>query len=251
MRLGAGGDRAAERGHSRRPAEARRSAAVGRPDRGRLRHQQADRPRGDPRSRRDGRDPDPAGQGRRACAASMPSRSAASSALRCAPARKGLAEAVEMRRLLEPPIARLAALRRTADDLARLDAILAAHGGRAAGRSGAGSRPISISTRPSPTMSGNRLLRLQMRGLRPILQEVMQLFNARRKRTAGRVARNLRAARRVVEAIRSGDGDAAFRAMEHHFEAAQDAIGRSFRCNRRAAQRPQQSKESKTREKRP
>jgi GntR family transcriptional repressor for pyruvate dehydrogenase complex len=57
---------------------------------------------------------------------------------------------------------------------------------------------------------------------------VMQLFNARRKRPAAEWRETLDRHSRVVAAIKSGDGDAAFRAMEHHFEAAQDAIREIF-----------------------
>jgi GntR family transcriptional repressor for pyruvate dehydrogenase complex len=141
--------------------------------------------------------------------------------------KEGLGEAVEMRQLLEPPIARLAALRRSTDDIARLDAILARM------QDAMLDVPAWIEAdldfhEAIAEMSGNRLLRLQMRGLRPILQDVMQLFNARRKRPAAEWRETLDRHSRVVAAIKSGDGDAAFRAMEHHFEAAQDAIREIF-----------------------
>jgi GntR family transcriptional regulator, transcriptional repressor for pyruvate dehydrogenase complex len=164
--------------------------------------------------------------------------------------KEGLAEAVEMRRLLEPPIARLAALRRTADDVTRLDAIL---------------QRMQVALLDVPAwieadldfhetiaeMSGNRLLRLQMRGLRPILQDVMQLFNARRKRSKAEWRETLERHARVVAAIKSGDGDAAFRAMEHHFEAAQDAIRELFPLQQTSGSGRNNQKKSKTREKRP
>jgi GntR family transcriptional repressor for pyruvate dehydrogenase complex len=141
--------------------------------------------------------------------------------------KEGLAEAVEMRRLLEPPIARLAAIRQSAEATARLEAIL---------------QRMQATLQDIPPwieadldfhetiaeMSGNRLLRLQMRGLRPILTDVMQMFNARRKRTRAEWRETFERHAKVVAAIRSGDGDAAFRAMEHHFEAAQDAIREIF-----------------------
>lgn len=141
--------------------------------------------------------------------------------------KEGLGEAVEMRRLLEPPIARLAAIRQTPDGVARLDAILA--------RLQAALQDIPAWIEADldfhetiAEMSGNRLLRLQMRGLRPILNDVMQMFNARRKRTRAEWRETFDRHFKVVAAIRSGDGDAAFRAMEHHFEAAQDAIQEIF-----------------------
>jgi GntR family transcriptional regulator, transcriptional repressor for pyruvate dehydrogenase complex len=141
--------------------------------------------------------------------------------------KEGLGEAVEMRRLLEPPIARLAALRRSADGVARLDDILA--------RMQAAMLDVPAWIEADldfhetiAEMSGNRLLRLQMRGLRPILQDVMQMFNARRKRSKAEWRETVDRHLRVVAAIKSGDGDAAFRAMEHHFEAAQDAIREIF-----------------------
>jgi GntR family transcriptional regulator, transcriptional repressor for pyruvate dehydrogenase complex len=164
--------------------------------------------------------------------------------------KEGLGEAVEMRRLLEPPIARLAALRRTADDLARLDTILQRMQGSLL------DAPAWIEAdldfhEAIAEMSGNRLLRLQMRGLRPILQDVMQLFNARRKRSKAEWRETFERHARVVAAIKSGDGDAAFRAMEHHFEAAQDAIRDLFPLQQATGGSGRNNqKKSKTREKR-
>lgn len=147
--------------------------------------------------------------------------------------KEGLGEAVEMRRLLEPPIARLAALRRSTEDVAHLDDILARM------QEAMLDIPAWIEAdldfhETIAEMSGNRLLRLQMRALRPILQDVMEMFNARRKRPKAEWLETFDRHLRVVAAIRSGDGDAAFRAMEHHFEAAQDAIQEIFQ--------PQQAK---------
>jgi GntR family transcriptional regulator, transcriptional repressor for pyruvate dehydrogenase complex len=164
--------------------------------------------------------------------------------------KEGLAEAVEMRRLLEPPIARLAAIRQTVDGVARLDAIL--------------QRMLEALQDIPPwieadldfhetlaEMSGNRLLRLQMRGLRPILQDVMQLFNARRTRSRAEWRETYDRHLVVVEAVRSGDGDAAFRAMEHHFEAAHDAIHEIFSTQQPGGRSGRNNaKKSKPREKR-
>jgi GntR family transcriptional repressor for pyruvate dehydrogenase complex len=88
-----------------------------------------------------------------------------------------------------------------------------------------------------------------MRGLRPILQDVMQLFNARRKRAKAEWSETLDRHAKVVAAIQAGDGDAAFRAMEHHFEAAQDAIRELFPLQQTSDDSGRnKQKKSKTRE---
>jgi GntR family transcriptional repressor for pyruvate dehydrogenase complex len=164
--------------------------------------------------------------------------------------KEGLGEAVEMRRLLEPPIARLAAIRQTADGVARLDAILK--------RMQAALQDIPAWIEADldfhetiAEMSGNRLLRLQMRALRPILQDVMQMFNARRKRPRAEWRETFDRHFQVVEAIKSGNGDAAFRAMEHHFEAAQDAIQEIFPLQQASGRGGRNARKNKPREERP
>jgi GntR family transcriptional repressor for pyruvate dehydrogenase complex len=163
--------------------------------------------------------------------------------------KEGLGEAVEMRRLLEPPIARLAAMRQTADGIVRLDAILARM------HAALQDTPAWIEAdldfhETIAEMSGNRLLRLQMRALRPILQDVMQLFNARRARSGAEWRETFDRHAKVVVAIKSGDGDAAFGAMEHHFEAAQDAIQEIFPLQQLGRTGRNKAKKSKPREKR-
>jgi GntR family transcriptional repressor for pyruvate dehydrogenase complex len=136
--------------------------------------------------------------------------------------REGLAEAVEMRRIIEPPIARLAALRAGAADIERLRAILARL--KAALRNVEAWIEADLDFHQTlADACGNRLLRLQLAGLRPVLREILELFNARQRplqdwqRTYERHAR-------VVAAIEKHDAAAAFAAMEHHFEAADAAI---------------------------
>ena len=91
--------------------------------------------------------------------------------------REGLAEAVEMRRILEPQVARLAAKHATPDGVAalrgalkRMDAAL-------------GDVPAWIPAdldfhEQLGRMSGNRLVRLQVQGLRPVIEEVLRHFNS-------------------------------------------------------------------------
>jgi GntR family transcriptional repressor for pyruvate dehydrogenase complex len=72
--------------------------------------------------------------------------------------------------------------------------------------------------------SGNRLLDFQIRGLRPVIREVMEIFNSREARTAADWRKTYERHVRVVEAIRTGDPQAATLAMNKHFEAAEAAI---------------------------
>jgi GntR family transcriptional regulator, transcriptional repressor for pyruvate dehydrogenase complex len=90
----------------------------------------------------------------------------------------GLVEAVELRRMLEPPIARLAARRRTADDLVVLDKLMAQM------RDAAGDNARWVDAdlcfhEHIAQMTKNRLIVLQMQGLAPVIREVMQRFNQR------------------------------------------------------------------------
>jgi GntR family transcriptional regulator, transcriptional repressor for pyruvate dehydrogenase complex len=139
----------------------------------------------------------------------------------------GLAEAIELRRTLEPPIARFAALRRTAVELAalkghyaRLEAALA-------------DVPAWIDAdldfhEELAVMSGNRFLRLQLQGLRPVIRQVMELFNSRQPRSRDDWRATLHRHERVVAAVAAGDGEAARDAMIGHFELAEAAISELF-----------------------
>ena len=135
----------------------------------------------------------------------------------------GLTEAVELRRILEPPIAAHSALRRSADDIEKLDLILARM------EDALGNVPRWIEAdldfhEAVAASSGNRLLDFQIRGLRPVIREVMEIFNSREARGPKDWRRTFDRHARVVEAIRTGDPSAASAAMNSHFEAAEAAI---------------------------
>ncbi|WP_439495038.1 FadR/GntR family transcriptional regulator [Bosea sp. (in: a-proteobacteria)] len=135
----------------------------------------------------------------------------------------GLTEAVEMRRMLEPPIARYSAERRSDADVARLDVILS----RMEAALGDVPRWIEADLdfhEAIAASSGNRLLDLQIRGLRPVIREVMEIFNSRSARTQADWRQTYERHVRVVDAIRAGEAEAAERAMNKHFEAAEAAI---------------------------
>lgn len=135
----------------------------------------------------------------------------------------GLTEAVELRRILEPPIAAHSAARRSDADIEKLDLILARM------EDALGNVPLWIEAdldfhEAVAASSGNRLLDFQIRGLRPVIREVMEIFNSRGARTADDWQLTFRRHVRVIEAIRSGDAAAAADAMQKHFEAAEAAI---------------------------
>jgi GntR family transcriptional repressor for pyruvate dehydrogenase complex len=135
----------------------------------------------------------------------------------------GLTEAVELRRILEPPIAAHSAERRTAADVERLDFILA----RMEAALGDVPRWIEADLdfhEAVAASSGNRLLDFQIRGLRPVIREVMEIFNSREARTTDDWRRTYLRHVLVVDAIRAGDAKAATIAMNKHFEAAEAAI---------------------------
>jgi GntR family transcriptional regulator, transcriptional repressor for pyruvate dehydrogenase complex len=141
--------------------------------------------------------------------------------------KEGLAEAVELRRILEPAIARLAAANAHPEGVARLAAVLA--------RMEAALQDIPAWIEADldfhetlADLSGNRLLRLQVRGLRPVLSEIMALFNARRQRVEPEWRRTYERHLAVLRAVEAGDPGAAESAMVLHFEAAEGAIREIF-----------------------
>lgn len=139
----------------------------------------------------------------------------------------GLAEAVELRRILEPPLARLAALRRGPAELDRLRGILARLD------AAQGDVPAWIEAdldfhESLAAAAGNRLARFQVVGLRPVVRTVMEMFNSRGPRDAAMWRETLSRHARVLDAVAAGDGDAAEVAMRRHFEAADHAIRELF-----------------------
>lgn len=139
----------------------------------------------------------------------------------------GLAEAVELRRILEPPLARLAALRRSADDLARLRAILARLDA-AMGDVPAWMEADLDFHETIAAAAGNRLARFQIAGLRPVIRQVMESFNSRGCRGRPDWQATLQRHARVLDAVEAGDGGAAEAAMSRHFEAADEAMAELF-----------------------
>lgn len=140
---------------------------------------------------------------------------------------QGLHDAVELRRMLEPPIARMAAQRRTDSEVGALRDILTAM------EAALGNIPRWIEADLAfhaqiAAMAHNGLVALQMQGLEPVVREMMVRFNDRaaRKNTDWRQTYERHA--RIAAAITAGDPDLAERAMSGHFEAADLAIAEIF-----------------------
>lgn len=139
----------------------------------------------------------------------------------------GLSEAVELRRILEPPTARLAAPARSPAEIADLAAILRRM------EQSLGDVPSWIEAdldfhEAIGAMSGNRLLRFQIRALRPIISEIMEIFNSRGNRGPADWRETYDRHVRIFKAIETKDADAAFTAMSQHFEAADAAVKELF-----------------------
>ena len=140
---------------------------------------------------------------------------------------EGLAEAVELRRMLEPQVARLAALRANADGLADLAAALARMQQAIADPATWIEADLDFHETLA-RMTGNRLIRLQMRGLRPVIERVMQRMNSVATRTPADWQVTFERHARVHRAVAAHDPAAAQDAMLAHFAAAEGAIAAIF-----------------------
>jgi len=140
---------------------------------------------------------------------------------------EGLTQAVELRRILEPGIAALAAQRRTSDDIVALRAILE----RMQQAAGDPARWIEADLdfhRAIARISGNRLIELQLEALEPVIRGMMERFNHRTRRTLDDWRQTWLRHDRVARAIEKGDTagrpSRAAAAMAAHFEEAPLAI---------------------------
>jgi GntR family transcriptional regulator, transcriptional repressor for pyruvate dehydrogenase complex len=141
--------------------------------------------------------------------------------------KQGMYDAVELRRMLEPPIAKLAAERRTEADIAELDGIVA-HMEKALGNIPAWIEADLAFHRHIGAMTHNGLVALQMQGLEPLVREMMGRFNARASRTSADWRTTFDRHRRIADAIVAGDPIAAERCMQAHFEAADAAVAEIY-----------------------
>jgi GntR family transcriptional repressor for pyruvate dehydrogenase complex len=140
---------------------------------------------------------------------------------------QGLAEAVELRRMIEPAAARLAAHRHTEVELMALQDILSRMKA-ARGKVAAWIEADLAFHDQVARMAHNRLLLLQMRGLVPVIRQVMDRFNARGKRGPSDWDATWTRHARVADALARRDPVAAETHMLAHFAAADAAIGELF-----------------------
>lgn len=140
--------------------------------------------------------------------------------------REGLAEAVELRRIIEPQVARLAARHATAAGLAALRGAFARMQAALGDVEGWVAADLDFHEQLG-RMSGNRLLRLQVQALRPVMEQVLRRFSAGARSRADWNATLARHAR-VLEAVAGRDEAAARAAMEAHFEAAEARLAELF-----------------------
>lgn len=134
----------------------------------------------------------------------------------------GLANAIEMRMAMEPPIARFAAVRRSEADIERLRVAMAALED-SVGRGDWIDADLDFHEAVA-SAAHNDLFLLQARGLRSVAKDVMEFFMVNNPRERPEWEQFLDRHRQVVRAIEAGDAAQAFRCMELHFDAGRTAL---------------------------
>ena len=140
---------------------------------------------------------------------------------------EGLREAIELRRILEPQLARFAAERRTREECETLRSLIARMD------AARGNVPAWIEAdlafhNAVAMATHNRLLILQMAGLQDVIRGILEKFNSRGPRTAADWRATFNRHVLICDAIERGDANDAVDAMSAHFEAAEDAIAELF-----------------------
>lgn len=135
----------------------------------------------------------------------------------------GLADANELRKVIEPQAAVLAARRGTASDRARLTQAISAIE-NSVGRPDAFTDADIAFHEAIAAMTGNRLLSLQMQGLRSVIRGVSQILTTRPARTTQEWEATVQRHRAIHDAIIAQDETGASAAMIEHFSAADAAI---------------------------
>lgn len=159
-------------------------------------------------------------------------------ARRLAAERESLADVAELRGIVEPQVAALAALRATPEDVERMEQVLAEQEQQIAlGESGARadtafhSAVAAASHNEAVTRLGVMLVDL----LAPLRDESLQ--------TPQRSARSLRSHRSILAAIRKGDAEAARAAMTHHTQSVSLGLSKESPRGAQSHPRPREREE--------
>lgn len=129
-----------------------------------------------------------------------------------------LREIFEMRHLLEPPIAALAAQRATADEIERMEEILEEQRGQIdAGATGVDSDTAFHFALASATHN-SALLKVAS-----AVEDILQRTRSQSFQEPGRPQRSLASHRQILDMVRDGDEKGAQEAMEHHLTMVEPA----------------------------
>jgi GntR family transcriptional repressor for pyruvate dehydrogenase complex len=130
-----------------------------------------------------------------------------------------LADLLAVRKMIEPPIAREAALHATPDEIRQMDAVLA----RQAARVEAGELAVEEDTvfHDAIARASRNQVVLKVTG---VLMDLMRESRRRALQVRGRPQRSLRGHRRILDAIRRRDGEAAYRAMLDHLDQIEEMV---------------------------
>jgi GntR family transcriptional repressor for pyruvate dehydrogenase complex len=132
------------------------------------------------------------------------------------------ADLFDLRKIIEPALARVAALRATEDDLEALEEIIA----RQAGRVRAGEIAIEEDTEfhyRLATVSKNRVVPRVM----DVLMNLLRESRARSLQGKRRSEKSLEGHRRILDAIRRRDGEEAALSMQQHIEEIEAILFRT------------------------
>ena len=133
--------------------------------------------------------------------------------------RELVGELLDVRKMLEPPLAARAAVRATPDELANLERILQ----RQAEKNRRGLAAVEEDAEfhyAVALMAGNSVVRRVI----DVLMDLLRETRARSLQVPGRPHKSLSGHRRVLAALRQGDGPAAEAAMRRHLEEIEEMV---------------------------
>lgn len=132
------------------------------------------------------------------------------------------ADLFDMRKILEPPLAQVAALRATNEDIEALEEILDKQAARVRAAEIAIDEDTAFHYRLA-TVSKNRVIPRVM----DVIMDLLRDSRARSLQGARRAEKSLEGHRRIMEAIKQRDGEAAAVRMREHIEEIESILFRS------------------------